>query len=66
MSKPKFRIPPHRALDDAMDAELEDVVIIGRNEDGVIYIASSLTADDSMELVQEGSAEIEILASDED
>lgn len=49
-----------------MDAELEDVVIIGRNEDGVIYIASSLTADDSMELVQEGSAEIEILASDED
>jgi hypothetical protein len=61
-----FRLPVHRALDKFLDADLVDVVVIGVTEDDEIVIASSGTAEESIDLVERGSAEIEILAGTED
>lgn len=61
-----FRLPVHRALDKFVDDDLIDVVIIGITEDDEIVIATSASPEEAVELVERGSAEIEILAGTDD
>ena len=36
-------VPPSRVLADAMSANLDQAIVIGRNQDGTLYFASSVS-----------------------
>lgn len=63
---PQFRVPVHKVLEGALDADLEQVVVIGLTDDDEIYVASSTTTPDTHDLIERAVEEIETLAVDED
>ena len=63
---PQFRVPVHKVLEAALDAGLEQVVVIGLTDDDEIYVASSTTTPDTHDLIERGAEEIENLAVEED
>lgn len=63
---PQFRVAVHQVLEDALDADLEQVVVIGLTDDDEIYVASSASTPDTHDLIERAVEEIENLAVDED
>ena len=63
---PQFRVPVHKVLEAALDADLEQVVVIGLTDDDEIYVASSSTTPVTHDLIERGIEEIENLAVEED
>ncbi|USN14291.1 hypothetical protein KABACHOK_04780 [Brevundimonas phage vB_BpoS-Kabachok] len=63
---PQFRVPVHQVLEGALDADLEQVVVIGLTDDDEIYVASSATTPVTHDLIERAVEEIENLAVDED
>lgn len=62
----KFRLDPEAALQIAIDFGCDDVVIIGRDEDGDIHFWSSQNAEDTCDLIEEGVDAVQTLAVNED
>ncbi|UTC28574.1 hypothetical protein MARCHEWKA_00610 [Brevundimonas phage vB_BpoS-Marchewka] len=63
---PQFRVPVHKVLEGALDADLEQVVVIGLTEDDEIYVASSTTTPVTHDLIERAVEEIENLAESDD
>lgn len=48
-----FRIPASNVLEGAMDADLHDVVVLGRGADGTTFIASNIGDGASMLMIEQ-------------
>lgn len=65
MASKKFNYDPYRALEKAEELSLEDVIVIGRTASGSLRVLSSLDADETIELIDEGREEVESLAGED-
>jgi hypothetical protein len=55
----KFEIPVQNVIDGLRDVEFESILVIGRKEDGGLWIASSTSTTEVVELIERASQQIE-------